>query len=719
MRSLLFCTLGLISNLFLITGCAERADGNAERPAGQSGGLAQKDGRANEWSISSPDGRLTVTVRRWGGDNGPDASHNDVANTAFQDAVAFEDDAVLTWSNLGIVTAVADTRRPDLMVRSDFRETVRLEAVERGVANHDYQMIVGKRRANKATAKTLTLSLVDEETSARLAIDVQVFNDGFGVRYRRPETDILFHWLEEDATSFALAAAGTHWGQPYDVAGVYTPAYETSFTRGIPIDTRTNLTVREAPAETGAQGTGWGFPSLFETTSGLWLLIHETDLMADDQGSHLAPDAPGGHYRLAPPLADSAMGLGRATAAMQLPWASPWRIGIVGRTPGALVESSLVFHLSTPSQIDDTDWIEPGVSAWSWPSDHTSSRSLPKLKNSIDLAAQMGWPYALVDANWNTISDDSMEQLVAHADAHGVGLSFWYNSGGRHNFVTEQPRNIMDDPRRRRQEMQRLQMLGVKAIKVDFFHSDKQDMMQLYLDILRDAADHKIMVIFHGSTIPRGWARTWPNLMTMESVLGAEAYTFGGVRDYGALAPYQNTVLVFTRNVIGSMDYTPVTYKQQMIPRRTTLSHETALSVLFESGLQHIADAPESLRQLPRAYKDFFRTLPTAWDETRYVTGYPGKDAVLARRRGARWYVVGINGEDTAKSLALDLSFLGEAQQTALIYSDTTDDGQTDATRADSTGAFGVGQIIIQPATPTMVAIEPFGGFVMVLDAPV
>ncbi|MEO1152007.1 MAG: glycoside hydrolase family 97 catalytic domain-containing protein [Pseudomonadota bacterium] len=704
--------IGLLAPL-LILGCGDRAT----KESSESADTIKDDLQADQWAVSSPNGRLTVTIRRNSQGAGPETPAADRVTTAFQYAVSLDEDPVLTWSNLGIVTAVADTRRPDPMVRSDFRSTLSLETVVRDTVRHQYRMLTGKRRENDVSANTMTLMLADDETAARLAIDIQVFDEGFGVRYRRPESDILFHWLEEDATSFALATDGTHWGQPYDLAGVYTPAYETPYTRGVPIGTPTNQTVRKAPAETGAQGTGWGFPSLFETSTGLWLLIHETDLTADDQGSHLAPDAPGGHYRIAPPLAQSGMGFGRAVAAAQLPWAGPWRIGIVGRDPGAIVESNLVFHLSSPSEVGDTSWIKPGLSAWSWPSDHASSRSLPKLKDMIDLAAEMEWPYALVDANWNTISDAAMEELVTYADGQGVGLSFWYNSGGRHNFVTEQPRNIMDDPLRRVEEMQRLQALGVNAIKVDFFHSDKQDMIQLYLDILRDAADHEIMVIFHGSTIPRGWARTWPNLMSMESVLGAEAYTFGGVRDYGALAPYQNTVLAFTRNVIGSMDYTPVTYKQQLIPRQTSLGHETALAVLFESGLQHIADAPDSLRALSPAYKDFFAALPTTWDETRYVSGYPGKDAVVARRHARRWYVAGINGEKTSKTPALDLSFLGTAEVSATLYSDEVEQDQAGAaSRADHAGALGVTPITLSPAIPTPVPMEPYGGFVMVVD---
>ena len=317
----------------------------------------------------------------------------------------------------------------------------------------------------------------------------------------------------------------------------------------------------------------------------------------------------------------------------------------------------------------------------------------------------MGWPYSLVDANWNLISDDSMEQLVAHADENGVGLLFWYNSGGANNFVTEEPRNRMHERRARRAEFAKLQKLGVKGIKVDFFHSDKQFMIQRYLGILEDAADHEIMVDFHGCTIPRGWARTWPNLMSMEAVRGAETYTFASTPDYGKLAPWQNTLLPVTRNVIGSMDFTPVVYSSQMITRRTTNGHETALAVLFESGIQHIGEGVATLRTLPEDYLGFFRDLENVWDETRFVTGYPGRDVVLARRHGEKWYVAGINGEDEAKTLSLDLSFLGRKTIEGLLLYDS-----------EEADGFASRRVRYGGDEPVEMTLKPRGGFTLVLD---
>jgi hypothetical protein len=263
----------------------------------------------------------------------------------------------------------------------------------------------------------------------------------------------------------------------------------------------------------------------------------------------------------------------------------------------------------------------------------------------------------------------------------------------------------MHERKARRAELARLEKLGVKGVKVDFFHADKQWMIQRYLGILEDAADHHIMVVFHGCTIPRGWARTWPNLMSMEAVRGAETYTFASTPDYGELAPWHNTILPFTRNVIGSMDYTPVSYSHQLITRRTTNAHETALAVLFESGVQHIGEGVETLRALPEDYLAFFRGLENVWDETRFVTGYPGRDVVLARRHGQKWSVAGINGEDQPKTLSLDLSFLGGPKIEGMLLHD-----------GDDPRGFASKRVRYDTGRPVEMKLQPRGGFTLILD---
>jgi hypothetical protein len=380
-----------------------------------------------------------------------------------------------------------------------------------------------------------------------------------------------------------------------------------------------------------------------------------------------------------------------------------WRFMVISQRLGDIVESNRVFDLAPPSAVADTSWIKPGISSWSWLTDHDSSQSLPKLKAFIDLSAARGWAYSLVDANWNRIAPDSLEQLAAYAESKGVGLLVWYNSGGRHTGVTEEPRIGMDDRQRRRAEFARLQRLGVKGVKIDFFQSDKQGRIAQYLDILEDAAEFHLLVNFHGCTVPRGWQRTWPHLMTMEAVRGGEHYTFDSVPDFGQLSTTQNVVLPFTRNVIGSMDFTPVLFSKQNRQRLTTSAHEAALGVVFESGILHLADSAAGYGLMNVDYARYLRELPTVWDETRFLTGYPGREVVLARRAGTRWYVAGINGEDKAKALTLDLGFLDQGG-TALELKDAAD-----------RFAFYSGQRKLG-AGKARVTLAPFGGFVWVLD---
>lgn len=642
----------------------------------------QADLAAAKWDVVSPDGGLKFSLAQ--AEDGGLRYRVDLDGTL----------PVLDWSRLGIEISRGrsfDGATPQI---ADFSASVKVRAARAGQLSQSYEMKTGKRRRNLSDANTLILEIVDLETDQQMILEVRVQNDGYGFQYRFPGREDLYSTVTSEATTFAVGKKGRFWGQPYDFATQWQPAYETPFVNASPIG---------APVE--ALGTGWGFPSLFAIEGGAWLLLHEAGLSASFHGSHLQPDAPGGEYSIAFPLAKSAWGYGKALSASTRPWALPWRIGIVGRNAGEILESNLVFDFATPSKLTDTAWIKPGIASWSWLSDHSSSRNLESLKRFIDLSAEMGWPYSLIDANWNTISPTAMDDLVAYGADKNVGLFFWYNSGGRHNTVPEAPRNIMDKRETRRAEFAKLKRLGVKGVKVDFFHSDKQDMIGLYLDILEDAAAFQIMVNFHGSTIPRGWARTWPNLVTMEAVRGGEVYTFPSEPDYGALAPWHNTILPFTRNVIGSMDYTPVIYADQLIPRLTTNGHETALAVLFESGVQHIGDSAQSLRQIPSDYKSFFRNLPTAWDETRYLAGTPGDHVVLARRAGTQWYVAGINGRPSERAVTLDLSFLTPLPAPAtLLHDQPGDEGRS----------FASSPLTLDEHSTMTVEMQGHGGFVVI-----
>jgi alpha-glucosidase len=277
---------------------------------------------------------------------------------------------------------------------------------------------------------------------------------------------------------------------------------------------------------------------------------------------------------------------------------------------------------------------------------------------------------------------------VRYAAGRDVRLFLWYNSGGPHNHVTEQPRDRMHDRTVRRAELAKIAQWGVAGIKVDFFHSDKQDGIGRYLDILADAAEHRIMVNFHGCTIPRGWTRTWPHLMTMEGVRGAETYIFD--EQFPAVAPRHNTILPFTRNAVGPMDYTPVTFSDNRYPHLTTPGHELALAVVFESGLLHFADSDRSYRSLLPEAAGVLSRVPAAWDETRCLTGVPGSHVVIARRRGDDWFVAGINGRSEPVAVDLDVAELADPDTAWLVLGDASRGEDLTATSATAERAMSL-----------------------------
>jgi alpha-glucosidase len=276
----------------------------------------------------------------------------------------------------------------------------------------------------------------------------------------------------------------------------------------------------------------------------------------------------------------------------------------------------------------------------------------------------------------------------------------WYNSGGPHTGVTSTPRDRMLTHENRVEEFTKLKKLGVSGVKIDFFESEKQDMIKYYLDILEDAAQFEIMVYFHGCIVPRGWERTYPNLMTYEGVRGAEWYNNGP--ELTTTAPEHNNTLPYTRNVVGAMDYTPVTFTNSQYPHITSYGHELALSVIFESGIQHLADRPEGFYQLPDAAKTFLKNVPNAWDDTKLLDGNPGRFTVIARRKGADWYIGGINSggrRDKIQNLKFDFLPEGKSYKLTLIA-----DGEHDKT-------FSTQYLVVDKSSSVNVRMLRLGGF--------
>lgn len=343
------------------------------------------------------------------------------------------------------------------------------------------------------------------------------------------------------------------------------------------------------------------------------------------------------------------------------PWKTPWRILTVGSLK-TITESTLGTDLANEAIEMDTSFIKSGLSSWSWvllKDDFTNYETSVKF---IDYASKMKWDYCLIDADWDQkIGYKKMNELTKYATSKNVKILVWYNSAGSWNTTPYTPRNKLLTSESRINEFKKLNEIGVSGVKIDFFGGDGQSMIAYYHHILKDAAKHKLLVNFHGATLPRGWHRTYPNLMTVEAIKGEEFITFEQAN--ADMQPNHSTIIPFTRNVFDPMDFTPMVLDSiPGIERKTTKSFELALPVLFLSGIQHIAETPTGMGKQPDFVIDFLKEIPTNWDESKFITGYPGKDIVMARRKENQWFVVGINGENKQKTLQIDLSFINSKE---------------------------------------------------------
>ncbi len=591
---------------------------------------------ADRWTLASPDGTLHFDLRLE-----PDGS---LRYAVFRSERA-ERRPILEWSPLGV------TRRDQAFLTGLKFAT----ATSPASIDDSYVAVHGKRRTIRHRANEFVVSFVNA-TGSPMDLIARVSDDGAAFRYRFPGKDTATLTVESEATGFAVPAGSPGWLLPRMPAGKYTPAYEDLFVK----------IMAGAAAPTSA---GWDYPALFSVAKGSgWLLITEAGLEDTYAGTRLDSQPTGGVYRVRLPEPGEGRGVGPVEPSSTLPWTLPWRVLIVGRTLATVFESTLVDDLSPPAVVADTSWIRPGRASWSWWSDDDSPKSETALTSFIDFGAEMGWEYSLIDANWNLMDPAALARVLARGREKSVGMLLWYNSGGPHNEVTEQPRDRMHLRDVRRKEFAMLREWGVKGVKVDFWQSDKQDRIHQYLELLRDAADFHLMVDPHGCTLPRGWSRTYPHLMSMEAVAGAEQYKFN--KDYASKAAWHNTVLAFTRNIVGPMDYTPVTFSDAKFPHLTTYGHELALSIVFESGLLHFADSVAAYRALPNFALDVLKAVPAAWEETKLLAGEPGTLVVVARKGADGWYIAGISGQETRQTVRVDLSVLGPGLHTLSIVTD-------------------------------------------------
>ena len=440
-----------------------------------------------------------------------------------------------------------------------------------------------------------------------------------------------------------------------------SPSYETSYT------------LDDQMGKNG-WGNGYTFPCLFKTPAG-WLLLSEAGTDGGYVGCRLL-NAGGSNYKIGFPQEGEMNGFGTTSASVALPCETPWRTITVGTTLAPIVETTVTNDVVRPKYQASKEYVY-GKGSWSWIIGMDPSCNFDEQKRYIDFSAAMGWRSVLVDALWDVqIGYEKMEELARYGRERGVGLFLWYNSNGTWNDAPQSPKGKMDKSSARRKEMAWMQKNGILGIKVDFFGGDKQPMMQLYEDILTDANEFGLQVIFHGCTLPRGWERMYPNYVASEAVLASENLHFGqGACD----AEAQNACIhPFIRNTVGSMDFGGSTLNkhynkdnQHGTTRKTSDVFALATAVLFQSSVQHFAMAPNNMEDAPAWAVDFMKQVPTNWDETRFIDGYPGKYCIMARRAGTKWYVVGITSDGTPLQKKIDTKAFFPKGSKPTVYTDS------------------------------------------------
>ena len=422
--------------------------------------------------------------------------------------------------------------------------------------NEKYTMLHGKRSQCSNSAHELVLYF-ENPSKAKLNLIVRAYNDGVAFRYEFPEKKGTFI-VKDELTAYSIPDNIKRWMQKYDYGG--ESLYDSMNNAGIQQD--------------------WSYPALFKANdNSYWYLIHESDVSRSYCATKLSNINTSSIYKVMFPGAMG--GSDEALPTITLPWKSPWRVIIMGSLAD-IVESTLVDDVSTPSVLTNTDWIKPGVASWNYWSHNHGTKDYKVVCEFADLAAKMNWPYTLLDWEWDQMGNGgNLEDALKYIHSLGVKPLMWYNSGAS-KWIPNTPRDRMLTHESRIKEFAKLKKLGVAGVKIDFFLPGTQEMIKFYLDILDDAAQYQIMVYFHGCIVPRGWSRTYPHLMTYEAVRGAEWYNNGP--EFTTAAPVHNNTLPYTRNVVGSMDYTPVTFTNSQYPHITSYGHELALSVVFRIG---------------------------------------------------------------------------------------------------------------------------------------
>ena len=622
--------------------------------------------------VNGPDGKLQVTVSC---SEGGEASY----------ALVYNGKQMLESSPLGLETNLGS-----------FIKGMKLTGHREKQIDTTYTQSRIKASRIHYRANELVCSFANDK-GQKADVTFRVSNNDVAFRYTLPrQGDTGSIVVDGEETGFRFPAGTTTFLCSQSDAMIgwkrTKPSYEEEYKVDAPMDVRSQY------------GHGYTFPCLFKVGEDGWVLVSETGVDSRYCGSRLSDVAEGNLYTVAFPMPEENNGNGTVAPAFSLPGSTPWRTITVGETLKPIVETTVPWDVVEPLYETEHNY-RMGRGTWSWILWQDGSINYDDQVRYIDLAAAMGYEYALIDNWWDTnIGHERMEQLIRYARSKKVDMFLWYSSSGYWNDIEQGPTNLMDNPIARKREMKWLQSQGVKGIKVDFFGGDKQETMRLYEAILSDADDHGLMVIFHGCTLPRGWERMYPNYVGSEAVLASENMVFN--QHFCDEEAFNACLHPFIRNSVGSMEFGGCFLNKRLnkgndggTTRRTTDVFQLATAVLFQNPVQNFALAPNNLTDVSPVCIDFMKEVPTEWDETRFVDGYPGKYVVLARRHGDNWYLAAVNATGEPLKLKLDLPMF--AGKTVSSYSD--DKHMQPQVRQQNVKSDGKFQLTVQPQ----------GGFVL------
>ena len=597
---------------------------------------------AENKQITSPDGKLVVTVADM--DGRPSYS------------VSYDNVLFLKPSPLGMIANIGD-----------FSSGMSLEKnVSTNKIDETYELASIKKSKVHYVANEAVFSFTQQ---GKTIYDVifRISNNDVAFKYKMyPQGETLSCVVKQEVTGFVFPDGTTTFlcpqSKPMGGFARTSPSYETSYTA-------------DDVAGKNGWGEGYTFPCLFRNGDNGWVLVSETGVNGGYCASRLLGHK-GGTYTIGFPQEGEANGNGTVSPGIALPGETPWRTITVGKTLAPIVETTVPFDVVKPLYQAKGEYTY-GRGSWSWIIGMDGSTNYKEQLRYIDFSAAMGYQSVLVDALWDKqIGRDKIEELAKYGKDKGVALYLWYNSNGYWNDAPQTPRGIMDNAIARRKEMKWMQSIGIRGIKVDFFGGDKQMTMQLYEDILSDANEYGLLVIFHGCTLPRGWERMYPNFASSEAVLASENLHFSqGSCDNEA---FNATLHPFIRNTVGSMDLGGSAlnkyYNADNAPRGsrrvTSDVYALATAVLFQSPVQHFALAPNNLTDSPSWAIDFMKEVPTTWDEVRFIDGYPGKYVILARRHGDKWYIAGVNAQKETLKLKVNLPMFSNGEKVRLFSDD-------------------------------------------------